>query len=214
MFTGLVEGMGRIEQLSNAASGRRLVIDVAALRDGLAIGDSVAMNGCCLTVVALGECTADFEAGPETLERTNLGRLQVGDFVNLERSLLADGRMGGHIVQGHVDGVGRVRSRRRDGDWEFVWFECGELARQLVPKGSVAVDGVSLTVCEASNDAFSVMLIPHTMASTTLGLRPVGSIVNIETDILGKYVHRMLGNLLAEGAGPLVERIRAAGSHE
>lgn len=191
-----------------------MTIDLGALREGMSIGESVAINGCCLTAVALGSSSADFEVGPETLERTNLGVLQVGDRVNLERSLPAGGRLGGHFVQGHVDGVAKIRSRQRDGDWEFLWFDCGELARQLVPKGSIAVDGVSLTVCEVSEGAFSVMLIPHTLLSTTLGERPIGSIVNIETDILGKYVYRMLGDLFAGGPSELLGRLRSLGTEE
>ena len=192
MFTGLVETMGRVGSVQEGSAGRRLTIDLPEIRDGLAVGDSVAINGCCLTVVALGSSSADFEAGPETLERTNLGRLRVGDRINLERALRADGRLGGHIVQGHVDGTGQVLSRTRDGEWETVWFEVDSLARYLVPKGSIAIDGVSLTVCEVTDRALSVMLIPHTLSVTTLGLRMPGDTVNIETDVLGKYVAKLV----------------------
>jgi riboflavin synthase len=137
--------------------------------------------------------TCSFQAGPETLRRTNLGELQAGDRVNLERSLRAGDRLGGHIVQGHVDGVGRIDERVPRGDWESVWFACPpELAAQLVTKGSVAVDGVSLTVVDVERDRFSVALIPHTLAVTTLGLKQAGAAVNLETDILAKYVWKYL----------------------
>lgn len=203
MFTGLVETMGRITGVASDPFGRRLSIDMPAIREGLAIGDSIAINGCCLTVVELSPTGADFQAGPETLQRTNLGRLVVGDRVNLERAMLADGRLGGHMVQGHVDGLGKVRSRQADGEWETVWFEVGPLTQQLVPKGSVAIDGVSLTVCEVTDDAISVMLIPHTQAVTTIGSRAVGDAVNIETDVLGKYVAKMMEAYLPK----LVDRV-------
>ena len=153
----------------------------------------MAINGCCLTAVAVDRNRWSFQAGSETLSKTNLGRLQPGDAVNLERALRVDGRFGGHFVQGHVDGVGRVERIDRQGDWVTMWFQAPEpLARQLVPKGSVAVDGVSLTVVEVARDRFSVALIPHTLEMTTLGLRRPGDEVNIETDILGKYVQQML----------------------
>jgi riboflavin synthase len=190
MFTGLVEALGTVARIAEESQGARLAIS-APFVDELVIGESVAINGCCLTVVSKGP-DADFQAGPETLRRTNLGELRAGDRVNLERALPANGRLGGHIVQGHVDGVGTVRSRKRDGEWETIWFTAGDLAAQMVSKGSVAVDGVSLTVVDVANDAFSVALIPHTLAATTIGSREVGATVNIETDILGKYVMRML----------------------
>jgi len=157
------------------------------------LGESVAINGCCLTAVAIDENRWSFQAGSETLSKTNLGRLRGGDAVNLERALLVDGRFGGHFVQGHVDGVGQVDRVERDGEWVTMWFRAPEaLVRQLVPKGSVAVDGVSLTVVQVAVDRFSVALIPHTLEITTLGIRQPGDDVNIETDILGKYVQQML----------------------
>lgn len=192
MFTGLVETTGEVTSLRDDPAGRRLTIELVAIRDGLAIGDSIAINGCCLTVVALHDSCAEFEAGPETLDRTNLGRLGIGSAVNLERAMRPDARLGGHIVQGHVDGTGTILSRTRTGDWETVWFEVGPLASQLVPKGSITIDGVSLTVCDVTDHSLSVMLIPHTLSVTTLGRRTAGDIVNIETDILGKYVAKMM----------------------
>lgn len=199
MFTGLVEGMGRIAALTPDGPGLRLVIDPPAemLAGGEAnrcqLGDSVALNGCCLTVVAIENDTWSFQAGTETLSKTNLGQLRVGDPVNLERALLANARLGGHFVQGHVDGVGTVDFIDRDGDWITMTFRVPEaLAAQMVPKGSITVDGVSLTVVTVTSDTFSIALIPHTLAVTTLGVRQVGDLVNLETDILGKYVQRFL----------------------
>ncbi|MDA0589334.1 MAG: riboflavin synthase [Planctomycetota bacterium] len=194
MFTGLIEGQGRVSAILPEGEAIRLEIDAGeSIAAGLSIGDSVSINGCCLTVVELAEPVVAFQAGTETLSRTNLGRLQPGDPVNLERSLPVDGRLGGHFVQGHVDGVGKVASIDRDGDWITMWFEIPvALAKFLVPKGSVAVDGISLTVVNVEQTRFSVALIPHTLEVTTLGVRDVGDPVNIETDILGKYVERLL----------------------
>jgi riboflavin synthase len=194
MFTGLVESQGEVQAILPEGDAIRLEIDAGELiATGLSIGDSVSINGCCLTVIELSETTAAFQAGTETLSKTNLGRLQPDDRVNLERSLPVDGRLGGHFVQGHVDGVGTVASVDRDGEWVTMWFEIPEaLARFLVPKGSVAVDGISLTVVNVEQCRFSVALIPHTLDVTTLGIRGIGDPVNIETDILGKYVERLL----------------------
>lgn len=198
MFTGLVEGMGTVAASLPEAAGLRLVIAPPAPMLGLnqdrcQLGDSVAINGCCLTVIEIKHDCWAFQAGSETLSKTNLGRLAVGEFVNLERSLPVNGRLGGHFVQGHVDGIGQVDIINRDGEWITMWFRVlPSLARLMVPKGSVAVDGISLTVVNAEQDRFSVALIPHTLTVTTLGVRKVGDSVNIETDILGKYVDRLL----------------------
>jgi riboflavin synthase len=189
MFTGLVETLGTAERVQADGSGRRLTLSAPALTAGTKLGDSVAVNGCCLTIIELTGDGFSFEAGPETLRLTNLGELQEGDRVNLERSLQLGDRLGGHLVTGHIDGLGRIAERRREGDWEFIWFSCPPaLTEQIVPKGSVAVDGISLTVVEVKPDGFSVMLIPHTLAVTTLGFKNVGASVNLETDLLAKYV--------------------------
>ena len=194
MFTGLVEGQGEITEIAPEVDSIRLSIDAGdSIGSGLAIGDSVCINGCCLTVVKLAGSVADFQAGTETLSKTNLGRLEPGHRVNLERSLPVDGRLGGHIVQGHVDGTGSVSSIDPDGEWVTMWFEIPEsLARFVVPKGSIAVDGISLTAVNVEQDRFSVALIPHTLEVTTLGAVSQGDPVNIETDILGRYVERLL----------------------
>jgi riboflavin synthase len=202
MFTGLVEGQGTVRQIATLPVGLRLsVVPDAAVfsaRDA-AIGDSISISGCCLTVVAIDHDSLDFEAGEETLSKTNLGRLKVGSRVNLERSLAANARLGGHFVQGHVDGVAAVSRVVRNGDWTDMWFSpTGDQQRLLVPKGSVAIDGISLTVVNVTDDQFSVALIPHTLEITTLGSADIGDLVNIENDILGKYVDQLLERRLSD----------------
>ena len=193
MFTGLVEALGTVAELTPAGAGTRLVLREPGLAPKLTLGESVCVNGACLTVVARDAETFAFEAGPETLRRTELGSLRPGDRVNLERSLRLSDRLGGHLVTGHVDGLGRIESRQTQGEWVTAWFFCPEaLAAQLVSKGSVAVDGVSLTVVDVRRDGFSVALIPHTLSVTTLGFKPVGAPVNLETDLLAKYVWKCL----------------------
>jgi riboflavin synthase len=206
MFTGLVEALAPVERVEVEGDGRALVV-AAPFAAELTTGESVAVNGACLTVVAHDARACRFQAGPETLRRTNLGELKAGDRVNLERSLRVGDRLGGHLVQGHVDGLGRVASRQRQGEWEVVWFSCAaRLAEQMVSKGSVTVDGVSLTVVDVTADGFSVALIPHTLAQTTLGFKPQGACVNLETDVLAKYVWKCL-----RGGGVTPESLRAAG---
>ncbi|HYV36457.1 MAG TPA: riboflavin synthase [Gemmataceae bacterium] len=193
MFTGLIESLGTVRRLDADGAGRHLVVAEKTLAPQLAIGESVAVNGACLTVVEHDAESFRFQVGPETLTRTNLGELGVGDHVNLERSLRMGDRLGGHLVQGHVDGMGSITSRRRVGDWELLWFKCPpELAAQMVSKGSITVDGVSLTLVDVTKDAFSVALIPHTLDQTTLGRKAVGASVNLETDMLAKYVWKCL----------------------
>lgn len=193
MFTGLVEALGVVEELADTGTGRRLVVREPAYAGALQLGESIAVNGACLTVVRAEGPAFHFEVGPETLRLTNLGALRPGDRVNLERSLRMGDRLGGHLVQGHVDGLGHVAARLPLGEWETVWFACPPaLAAQMVSKGSVAVDGVSLTLVEVERERFSVALIPHTLAHTTLGFKAVGAPVNLETDLLAKYVFKAL----------------------
>ena len=193
MFTGLVEVLGTVRDLVSDGAGCQLTVSAPEFAGELSLGESIAVNGACLTVVAHDAQTCRFQVGPETLRRTNLGRLGVGDRVNLERSLRLSDRLGGHLVQGHIDGVGQVAERIPSGEWVTVWFTCpAELAAQMVPKGSVAVDGVSLTLVDVAADRFSVALIPHTLANTTLGFKHHGATVNLETDLLGKYVWKRL----------------------
>jgi riboflavin synthase len=196
MFTGIVEIMAPVRGIAPDGPGVSLSVESPWDTDAVAIGDSVAVNGVCLTVVQIGGGAIGFQVGPETLARTNLGELRPGDRVNLERALLPTTRMSGHFVQGHIDGVARVAQRRREQDWEWLEFDAEPaLTEQMVSKGSIAVDGVSLTLVTVSPGTFSVMLIPHTLANTTLGVRQLGSTVNIETDILGKYVLKAVRDL-------------------
>jgi riboflavin synthase len=208
MFTGLVETLGTIGRVEpDGAGGRHLTVTAPDIARELTLGESVALNGACLTVVEQSEVGARFQAGPETLQRTNLGELAVGDRVNLERALRVGDRLGGHLVQGHVDGIGRVAERLRQGDWELVWFSCfAELTAQMVSKGSVAVDGVSLTLVDVTAERFSVALIPHTLSHTTLGRKQPGASVNLETDLLAKYVWKCL-----HGGEVTLETLRQAG---
>lgn len=203
MFTGLVEGCGIVQALEPEGPGQRLALaPPIGLASGCAVGDSVAINGCCLTVVSIDSGCWSFQAGPETLAKTNLGRLRPGELVNLERSLPVSGRLGGHFVQGHVDGVGIVDERKSDGEWVTMWFRvAAPLARQMVPKGSVAVDGISLTLVQVEAERFSVALIPHTLQVTTLGRRQPGDFVNVETDILAKYVQKLMSGDPQERGG-------------
>lgn len=189
MFTGLVEAMGAIEATEPRDGGLRLWVDAGALAAEPAVGDSVAVDGCCLTVVGREGPRIAFDAIPETLRRTTLGRRGVGDSVNLELPLLPTDRLGGHFVQGHVDAVSEVVGRTSDGADVIMTFKTPPaLRKQIVEKGSIAIDGVSMTVAGVFEDGFSVALIPHTLAVTTLGLRRPGDRVNLEGDILAKYV--------------------------
>ena len=193
MFTGIVRQRAPVAEVVNQGPGKRLVVEAGPLAASAAIGDSVALNGCCLTVVANQHGRWSFDAGPETLGRTNLGRLQPGSLVNLEPALRVGDALGGHWVTGHVDCTARLASRHDDRDWSTFWFALeSRWTAQMVPKGSVTVDGVSLTLVDVAADRFSVALIPHTLAETTLGQLAVGDTVNIETDLLAKYVEKCL----------------------
>jgi len=193
MFTGLVQRLATVQDITSDGPGVRMTIAEPAIAGGAALGDSIAINGCCLTVVAVDKTTLTFEAGPETLLRTTLGKMTVGDSVNLETSLSMGDTLGGHLVSGHIDGVGTIDQRQDDAQWSTFWIRApGELTRQMASKGSVAVEGVSLTLVEVEDERFSVALIPHTLQVTTLGSRKVGNRVNLETDLLAKYVQRQL----------------------
>jgi riboflavin synthase len=193
MFTGLVESLAEIVDLRTVGPGVRLVVCDERIAAERKIGDSVAINGCCLTVVELHGPNLGFDAGEETLRRTNLGALRAGDRVNLETSLRLGEELGGHLVTGHIDGLGTVADRIDDDTWCTMWFQApAPLMRQMASKGSIAVDGVSLTLVDVHADRFSVALIPHTLQVTTLGIRRTGDAVNLETDVLAKYVERQL----------------------
>ncbi|GAA3383551.1 MULTISPECIES: riboflavin synthase [Streptomyces] len=200
MFTGIVEELGEVTAVEQLAEASRFRLRGPVVTEGAKHGDSIAVNGVCLTVVETedGEFTADVMQ--ETLNRSSLGALAAGSRVNLERPMALGGRLGGHLVQGHVDGTGRIISRTPSEHWEIVKVSLPEnLARYVVEKGSITVDGVSLTVVEAAADYFTISLIPTTLALTTLGLKQSGDPVNLEVDVLAKYVER----LLAAGVNPL-----------
>lgn len=193
MFTGLVQSLATVQEITPDGPGVCLTILEPAFASKAQLGDSIATNGCCLTVVAHDEQSMTFEAGPETLAKTTLGKLVVGDKVNLETSLCMGDTIGGHLVSGHVDGVGSVDVREDDAEWSTFWIRVPkDLTRQMASKGSVTIDGVSLTLVEVEDERFSVALIPHTLTVTTLGSRQVGDAVNLETDLLAKYVERQL----------------------
>ncbi len=193
MFTGLIEELGRIEAIEPVGGGKRLAIAAVLVPAGLTPGDSVAVNGVCLTVVACNSAGFTAEAVTETLERSTLASLRAGESVNLERALAASGRFGGHFVQGHVDGVGEVIALqpRAPGYWLQVKVP-DALLPLMVEKGSIAIDGVSLTIAALEGETVSVALIPHSARQTTLGQKRRGDQVNIESDIIGKYVQRLL----------------------
>lgn len=194
MFSGLVESITRVLQIEEEQGGGiRLDLARPPTFDDISVGDSIAVNGCCLTIIEFSEGSMSFQAGQETLSKTNLGRLTAGTQVNCERALALCARVGGHLVTGHVDGIATVGSRKDQADWSDMSFEAApSLLRQMVNKGCITVDGVSLTIVNVTDRAFSVALIPHTLDQTTLGERAPGDAVNLETDLLAKYVQRQL----------------------
>jgi len=193
MFTGIVEEMGAVTAVEKTLAGTRLTILAATVLSDLKIGDSVSINGTCLTVVTKGERNFAVEVSPETLSVTTLGHLTTGAPVNLERAMKLNERIGGHLVAGHVDGVGTIRGRHQEGNAIFFTIEAPhEILRYCVVKGSITVDGISLTVNDVTEKGFSVAIIPHTAKVTTLGLKQPGDSVNLEADLIGKYVERLL----------------------
>jgi len=193
LFTGIVEELGTVEALERQSDAVRLTVRAATVLEDTGSGDSISVNGCCLTVAERTEATWTADVMAETLARTGLGVLAAGDRVNLERAVTAGTRLGGHLVQGHVDAVGHVVRREPGEHWDVVTVAMPrELAPYLVDQGSVTVDGVSLTVVEAGEDEFTVSLIPETLRRTTLGFREPGDPVNLEADVIGKYVARQL----------------------
>ena len=196
MFTGIVEELGTVAAVEDQGDAVRITISATTVLEDVALGDSVSVNGCCLTVSTVSTTRpASFTADAmrETLDKTAVGELTTGDRVNLERAVTPTTRLGGHIVQGHVDGTGAVRRRTHSEHWELVEVEAPtELLRYLVPKGSITVDGISLTVVDVLADGFTVSLIPETLARTTLGFRQPGDRVNLEADVIAKHVERLL----------------------
>lgn len=205
MFTGIVEETGRVVRVPAHGSAGQLVIEAQRVLEGTRIGDSIAVNGVCLTAtsIAPGRFTADVM--PQTLSKSSLGALRAGSSVNLERAMAANGRFGGHIVSGHIDGTGRVRRVQRDQNAVRYTIEAAaNILALVVPRGSIAIDGISLTVANLFDDAFEVSVIPHTAAETTLSEKGPGSVVNLENDVVGKYVQRLLtcGNAASPASNP------------
>ncbi|SRR6266508_3556682 len=195
MFTGIVREVGRVAGVGERDGGVRLEVDAPGTSAGVAVGDSVSISGVCLTVVSVSDGRMAFDAVPETLARSSLGGLEAGSAVNLEPALRAGEPLGGHYVQGHVDGVGVVRAVEPEGNGSRIWIDAPvEITRYLVEKGSVAVEGTSLTVASLDDRGFAVALVPHTLAETTLGSLEPGDPVNLEVDVLAKYVERLLAS--------------------
>ncbi len=197
MFTGLIEERGTVRKITREHSSILLTIEAQKVLAGINLGESIAVNGACLTVTSFTADTFTADVMPETLDKTNLGLLAPGSQVNLERALQVGGRLGGHLVTGHVDATGEILRLNRRGIAVEMWIRLpSHLDRFLVPQGSVAIDGVSLTVAELQPDAFMVSLIPHTRRETTLGSKKIGDVVNIEADLLGKYVFYLVGRIM------------------
>jgi len=193
VFAGIVEEMGAVKSLEKTLAGTRLTILAKVLMDDLPIGASVSVNGACLTVARRDDKEFTVDLSPETMDVTNLGKLSAGSPVNLERAMKLNERIGGHLVAGHVDGVGTVRGREQDGNAVVLTFEAPpDVLRYCISKGSITVDGVSLTINEVTDRGFSVTIIPHTAKVTTLGIKQQGNTVNLESDLIGKYVERLL----------------------
>lgn len=202
MFTGIIEGLGNVAGIRPSGPGKRFTVEADFLLDGTGIGDSIAVNGACLTAVTIDGGRFEADVSPETLDKTVFGRIRIGDRVNLERALRLSDRLDGHLVSGHVDGVGTLRSRRVLGNAILITIAVPtSLGRYLIQKGSVAVDGVSLTINACGPDYFEVSIIPHTAMLTTIGFKKPGDSVNIETDLIGKYVERFLQGKSTENAG-------------
>ncbi len=193
MFTGIIEEIGKILRIELSGSSGRLHIQAKKVLEGTKIGDSIAVNGVCLTVTGLEKNHFAADVMPETLSRSSLGKLKSGSSVNLERAMAADGRFGGHIVSGHIDGTGTIERITRDGNAiRYQIAAPSKIMRGIVEKGSVAIDGISLTVAVAEKEWFEVSIIPHTLSETILGEKKAGAVVNLENDVIGKYVERLL----------------------
>jgi riboflavin synthase len=210
MFTGIVEEMGSVKSLGRERGAARLTVSASTVLGDAALGDSICVNGVCLTVVEKGKTEFSADVAVETLKVTNLGELKTGAKVNLERALQLSTRIGGHLVTGHVDAVGRIREKREEGNGWRIFIDAPESSlRYIIKKGSVAVDGISLTVADVEKAGFSIAIIPHTAKLTTLGFKSGGDSVNLETDIIGKYVERLLHGRVEDGVS--LELLRRRG---
>lgn len=202
MFTGLVEELGQVKRIDRGVKSVRLTVSAKKILSDVKLGDSIAVNGACLTVVEYSNNWFTADVMPETVARTALAGLKAGDTVNLERTLRIGDRLGGHIVSGHIDGVGTISAREQNDNAVIVRIQAGSnIMRYIVEKGSISIDGTSLTVVDFGEDWFTVSLIPHTAGHTTVGLKKVGEVVNLEADIIGKYVEKLLGGSASKNAG-------------
>ncbi|HWR89257.1 MAG TPA: riboflavin synthase [Dissulfurispiraceae bacterium] len=209
MFTGIITELGEIASLDRKGEGAQLTVRAPQTTGDAAVGDSISVNGICLTVVEIKGKDISFDVSFETLNSTNLGSLKRGDRVNLEPALKPNSKMGGHFVTGHIDGIGKIRSRRRIGNADRIEIEApAQVLRYLVGKGSVAIDGISLTVVDVLKDAFSVVIIPHTADMTTIGFKKGGDTVNLEPDILAKYVAKFV---LPDSDASLMSSLKKSG---
>lgn len=200
MFTGIVEELGSVKALRRDAGAARLTVSASTVLGGTVLGDSISVNGVCLTVVEIGTSQFSADVALETLKVTNLGDLSIGQQVNLERALQLSARIGGHLVSGHVDAVGRIRTKKQEGNsWRITIDAPASALRYIIKKGSVAIDGISLTVADVDASGFSIAMIPHTAKLTTLGNKHAGDSVNLETDLIGKYVEKLLGGRIEGG---------------
>ena len=207
MFTGIIEEIGHVKSLHRGAKSFTLEVEADVVMQGTQVGDSIATNGVCLTVTSLTGHGFTADVMPETVQRTALGELKAGSPVNLERALSLQTRLGGHIVSGHIDGTGRIADRRQDDNALWLTVECdSRLLRYIIEKGSITIQGVSLTVARVDSKSFAVSLIPHTQAATTLHAARVGDLVNLENDIIAKYVEKLLGKAPSEEG--LLEKLR------
>lgn len=207
MFTGIIEEIGHVKSLHRGAKSFTLEVEADVVMQGTQVGDSIATNGVCLTVTSLTGHGFTADVMPETVQRTALGELKAGSPVNLERALSLQTRLGGHIVSGHIDGTGRIADRRQDDNALWLTVECdSRLLRYIIEKGSITIQGVSLTVARVDERSFAVSLIPHTQSATTLHAARIGDLVNLENDIIAKYVEKLLGKAPSEEG--LLEKLR------
>jgi riboflavin synthase len=195
MFTGIIEEVGRVKNIKSGGKSAVLTLEARIIFEDLKLGDSVAVNGVCLTAASIEKNTFTADVMHETIRRSSLGDLAIGSYVNLERAMAADGRFGGHIVSGHIDGMGTIRSIQQDDNaiWYTVVAE-GDLMKYIIPKGSIAIDGISLTVVDVEQESFRVSIIPHTAKETILSRKKAGDKVNLENDVIGKYVEKLLSH--------------------
>jgi riboflavin synthase len=212
MFTGLIEAICTVKSVRRSEGGLLLTIDSGKLADESKIGDSIAINGVCLTIAKVDGGLASFDVSSETLTKSNLGKLKPSSPVNVELALKATGRFGGHIVQGHIDGTATIKAINKQGQFADIKFAAGkELLDQMVVKGSVAVDGISLTIASMDENSFSVAIIPETLKKTTLGTAKIGDTVNIETDIIVKTIKKQLEKILPQKQPLTVEKLKQSG---